>query len=100
MAVMPNKRLTNSMKIESRLQRSPASVFPKKCSPLWSFDGSSTSTSEHRYPITPLGKLLAGCTAIVGVGLIATPTGILSAAFSEVFQCHREAQRDWAEKEV
>ena len=34
-------------------------------------------------PVTPIGKMLAGVTAFLGVGLIAAPTGILAAAFSE-----------------
>lgn len=37
-------------------------------------------------PITVLGKFLAGFTAIAGIGLIAMPTGILAAAFSDAFQ--------------
>jgi voltage-gated potassium channel len=40
------------------------------------------------YPVTPLGKLLAAITAIAGIGLIALPTGILAAAFSEAVQKH------------
>lgn len=35
------------------------------------------------YPITPLGKALASVTAVVGIGLIAAPTGILAAGFAE-----------------
>jgi voltage-gated potassium channel len=42
------------------------------------------------YPVTALGKVLAGCTAVVGIGLIAAPTGILAAAFSEALQRRRE----------
>lgn len=34
------------------------------------------------FPITPLGKVVAGFVAIVGIGVIALPTGILAAAFS------------------
>ncbi|MCH8530321.1 MAG: ion transporter [Saccharospirillum sp.] len=37
-------------------------------------------------PVTGLGKVFAGITAILGVGLVAMPTGILAAAFSEAFQ--------------
>lgn len=37
-------------------------------------------------PVTALGKLFAGVTAILGIGLVAMPTGILAAAFSEAFQ--------------
>jgi voltage-gated potassium channel len=34
-------------------------------------------------PVTPLGRLLASLTAFVGIGLVAAPTGILAAAFSD-----------------
>lgn len=37
-------------------------------------------------PLTPLGRIFAGLTAIAGIGLIAMPTGILAAAFSDVIQ--------------
>lgn len=43
------------------------------------------------FPVTPLGKLVAGLTAIAGIGLIAAPTGILAAAFSDAAQRHRQA---------
>ncbi|WP_366940916.1 potassium channel family protein, partial [uncultured Halomonas sp.] len=33
-------------------------------------------------PVTPGGQVFAGLTAIVGIGMIAMPTGILAAAFS------------------
>ncbi len=42
------------------------------------------------YPVTLLGKSLAGLVAIAGIGLIAMPTGILAAAFSDVVQRRRE----------
>ena len=42
------------------------------------------------YPVTVLGKMLSGLVAIAGIGLIAMPTGILAAAFSEVVQRRRE----------
>jgi voltage-gated potassium channel len=35
-------------------------------------------------PITPLGKVLGGLFAIVGVGLFALPAGILSSGFYEI----------------
>lgn len=40
-------------------------------------------------PITALGKVFAGITAMFGIGLVAMPTGILAAAFSEAFQNKR-----------
>lgn len=37
-------------------------------------------------PVTVIGRVLAGFTALAGIGLIAMPTGILAAAFSAAFQ--------------
>lgn len=42
------------------------------------------------YPITPLGKLLAGFTAVLGIGLVAAPTGILASGFAEALREQRE----------
>ena len=35
------------------------------------------------YPVTTLGKIISGIMAILGIGLIALPTGIISAGFIE-----------------
>ena len=35
------------------------------------------------YPVTPLGKLIAGCAVILGLGLFALPAGILASGFHE-----------------
>ena len=35
------------------------------------------------YPITPLARIAAGFVAILGVGLVALPAGILASAFAE-----------------
>lgn len=40
-------------------------------------------------PATPLGKMMASVIALAGVGLVAMPTGIMAAAFSEAMQRHR-----------
>lgn len=42
------------------------------------------------FPVTPLGKVLAGLVAIAGIGLIALPSGILASAFSEIDQRRRK----------
>ena len=49
------------------------------------------------FPVTLMGKMLAGVVALAGIGLIAMPTGILAAAFSDVVQRRREALRKAAE---
>lgn len=41
-------------------------------------------------PITPLGKIMASIVALAGIGLVAMPTGIMAAAFSEAMQQRRE----------
>lgn len=56
----------------------------------WSIATLTTVGYGDAYPITPLGKILAGLTAITGIGLIAMPTGILAAAFSDALQRQRE----------
>ena len=45
-------------------------------------------------PVTLLGRIFAGFTAIAGIGLIAMPTGILAAAFSEAMQNRKELAKD------
>ena len=52
------------------------------------------------YPITVQGKMLSGLVAIAGIGLIAMPTGILAAAFSDVVQRRREAAAKLAEEKA
>jgi len=44
------------------------------------------------YPVTPLGKALAGLTAVFGIGLIAAPTGILAASFSEALRARDDSE--------
>jgi voltage-gated potassium channel len=41
-------------------------------------------------PVTPLGKIFASLVALGGIGLVAMPTGIIAAAFSDAMQQHRE----------
>src|SRR5215469_2071784 len=45
------------------------------------------------YPHSVLGKICGGITSFAGIGLIAMPTGILAAAFSDAFQRTRRLQR-------
>ena len=43
------------------------------------------------YPVTILGRVLAVVVALAGIGLIAMPTGILAAAFSDAMRRSRDA---------
>jgi len=56
----------------------------------WSIATLTTVGYGDAFPITPLGKVLAGFTALTGIGLIAMPTGILASAFSDALQRQRE----------
>ena len=40
------------------------------------------------YPITPLGRFLGAIIAILGIGVVAVPTGILSSGFMEKLEKH------------
>jgi voltage-gated potassium channel len=59
----------------------------------WSVVTLTTVGYGDVYPITPLGKFCAALVAIAGIGLIAMPTGILAAAFSETVQ-RRKGDRE------
>jgi voltage-gated potassium channel len=59
----------------------------------WSIATLTTVGYGDVIPQTVFGKILAGLTAITGIGLIAMPTGILAAAFSDAIQQQRERQR-------
>ncbi len=45
------------------------------------------------FPITPLGKLLGGLIAVLGVGIFALPTGILASGFAEEIQRNKKRER-------
>jgi len=44
------------------------------------------------YPITPLGRFLGAVIAILGIGMVAVPTSILSAGFVEVLERNEEGK--------
>ncbi len=45
-------------------------------------------------PLSAAGRFFAGITAVAGIGLVAMPTGILAAAFSDVFQKQQNGGSD------
>lgn len=50
----------------------------------WSISTMTTIGYGDVYPVTPLGKILAGCVSVVGIALFAIPTGVISAGFFEL----------------
>lgn len=60
----------------------------------WSIATLTTVGYGDVVPITALGRLLSGVTALLGIGLIAMPTGILASAFSDALQRRRKGTVD------
>ncbi len=56
----------------------------------WTYLTMISPDSRTFLPLTPAGKLLGGTVSLVAIGLIALPTGILSAGFVEALQEERE----------
>lgn len=52
----------------------------------WSVATLTTVGYGDIYPITGLGKLLSGVIALLGIGIVALPTGIISSAYIEEIQ--------------
>lgn len=52
----------------------------------WSMSTLLTVGYGDIYPVTTLGRIMAICTAYLGVGAVAIPTGIISAGFVEQYQ--------------
>jgi voltage-gated potassium channel len=58
--------------------------FPNIFASLWWAVATLTTVGYGDiYPITTLGKVISGAVAVLGIGLIALPTGIISAGFIE-----------------
>lgn len=45
------------------------------------------------YPITAMGKVLGAITALIGIGFVALPTGIISSAFIEKIQKRKKSKK-------
>jgi|TARA_B110000305_G_scaffold5978_1_gene5779 voltage-gated potassium channel len=45
------------------------------------------------YPVTALGKILSGIIALIGIGFVALPTGIISSAFIEKIQDEKKSKK-------
>ena len=50
------------------------------------------------YPVTALGRFLGGIIALTGIGLVAVPTGIISAGFVELLEKKHGGKSDGDEK--
>ncbi len=68
--------------LEARTQPDAFGSIPRAL--WWSVATLTTVGYGDVYPVTTLGRLFAGITAVAGIGLIALPAGILASAFSEL----------------
>ena len=76
--------------VEGRVQPETFGSIPRAM--WWSIVTLTTVGYGDVVPVTAAGRILAGCTAVIGVGLVAMPTGILASAFSEAVQRHRRRE--------
>jgi voltage-gated potassium channel len=60
----------------------------------WSIVTLTTIGYGDVVPVTALGRIVAGITAICGIGLIAAPTGVLAAAMSDAVKHRRSKKLD------
>ncbi|MDR2714597.1 MAG: ion transporter [Coriobacteriales bacterium] len=73
-------------------------IFQDAFSGLWWAVATVTTVGYGDiYPITAAGKLVGSCIALLGIALVAIPTGIISAGFSEVA---RKNERERHEREL
>lgn len=74
--------------VEGRLQPEQFGSIPRAL--WWAVITLTTVGYGDAYPITPLGKVFASFIALCGIALVAMPTGIIAAAFSEAMQRRRD----------
>jgi voltage-gated potassium channel len=56
----------------------------------WAVSTLTTVGYGDIYPITPIGKLLAATLAFVGIGLVAIPAGLVSAAYIDFIKQNKK----------
>ena len=79
--------------VEGHIQPDKFGSIPRSL--WWAIITLTTIGYGDVYPVTVVGKIIAGFVAICGIGLIAMPTGILAAAFSDAMERSRRAdERD------
>ncbi len=66
----------------------------------WAVTTLSTVGYGDMYPVTPIGRFLAGILAILGIGVFAVPTGILAAAFNDLARTRRDSRKRGEDKPV
>ena len=78
--------------VESEVQPEAFGSIPRAL--WWSVATLTTVGYGDVYPVTLAGRILGGISAIAAIGIIAMPTGILAAAFSDAFQKQTQHRDD------
>lgn len=60
----------------------------------WAMETFTTVGYGDIYPVTPLGKLLGGIISLVGIGMIAIPSGLISMSFITTIQKEEQKKND------
>lgn len=76
--------VTSSLMYELEHEAQPEAFSSIPATMWWAVASLTTVGYGDIYPITPLGKMLASISAVLGVGLVALPAGILASGFSSV----------------
>lgn len=75
-------------------------AFPNAFSGMWwSVSALLTVGYGDIYPITVIGKIMAILIAFTGVGVVAIPTGIISAGFVEQFRLKSDSEKKFKDME-
>ena len=75
--------------------------FPNVVASLWWAVMTLTTVGYGDvYPITGIGKFFAGVISLVGIGIIAIPTGIIAAGFTTVMPKEEKEEIEEIEKEI
>jgi voltage-gated potassium channel len=77
--------------VENEAQPDAFSSIPSTM--WWGVSALTTVGYGDMYPITPIGKILGAIISLLGIGLFAMPTGILSAGFVEEIRRRREQDK-------
>ena len=87
--------LAASLGMYSVEHNAQADKFPNAFSGMWwSVSALLTVGYGDVYPITVIGKIMGILIAFLGVGVVAIPTGIISAGFVEQFRLKSEADKE------
>lgn len=77
--------------IESPVQPARFSSIPETM--WWGVATLTTIGYGDMYPITPIGKVIGSIISILGIGLFALPTGILTSGFAEELSAREKKER-------